>query len=164
MHQRSEISSLFLWYQSFAYSCLLRTSWQQFRSTRPTNLDSRYLDTWTLDPRIYVSVESNNKVWDLKTPPVSSNAFSQLVAWAKNISKPYLEERGGDWSIAKKRIKRRNFASSQSVQTQDPAPLAVFAPSFFLFSFAKCAAINSDWRTRAGSRFKEGHNVRILHS
>lgn len=66
--------------------------------------------------------------------------------------------------VLQKRLRFETFVLSESVRARgrNPLPPAWFAPSFFLFSFAKYAAINSDWRTRGalrGSRFKESRNV-----
>lgn len=67
--------------------------------------------------------------------------------------------------VPHKRSRIEAFALSERVRARgrNPLPPARFDPSFFLFSFARYAAVNFDWRTRGaprGSRFKEGRNVR----
>lgn len=68
--------------------------------------------------------------------------------------------------VPQRRLRIETFVQLKSVRTRGRNPLlsARFDPSFFLFSFARYAAINSDWRTHGalrGSRFKEGRNARV---
>lgn len=76
-------------------------------------------------------------------------------------------------SVSAKRIKKRNIGivAKRTGCSHVESPAAGFAtrssaltnPAFFLFSFARYATINSDWRTRGAlrsSRFKKSRNVR----
>jgi len=70
--------------------------------------------------------------------------------------------RGKDSVNREKRIKRRNFTAcvvAKRTDSESTFASCVRPPSFFLFSFARCAPINSNWRTRGGSRFKESHTT-----
>lgn len=78
-------------------------------------------------------------------------------------------------ALARRGLRNETFALSRNVQVARTRKEFSFAseirrplsrlppPPFFLFSFARYAAINFDWRTRGAlrsSRFKESRNVR----